>query len=111
LLGQREKISERPYQVRAFYKIRLYVSRPDWRIQFKNAIGEFFNPHILVLAHLKETAHSAFALKAGHYCTKDRAMGSNLFVLKGNFFPLSWINLRKGPGRRAGIEHDQAAVR
>jgi hypothetical protein len=42
-------------------EIRLYVSRPDRRVQLKNAIGEFFNPHDL--AHLEKTANSAFPLE------------------------------------------------
>jgi len=61
LLRQREKIAERPHQRRALREIRLYVSRPDRRVHFKNAIGEFFNPHDL--ANLGKTANSAFALK------------------------------------------------
>jgi hypothetical protein len=76
LVWQREKISERPYQVCAFYKVRLYISNPDRRVQFKNTIGEFFNPHIL--PQHKKGSLFVFALKAGHYCTKDGAMGSNL---------------------------------
>ena len=61
LLRQREKIPEGPYQIRALHKIRLYISRPDRRVHFKNAIGKFFNPHDLV--HLEKTAYAAFALK------------------------------------------------
>ena len=47
LLWQREKISKRPNQIRALHEIRLYVSRPDRRVQFNDAITEFFNPHDL----------------------------------------------------------------
>ena len=46
LLWQREKIPERPNQVRALREIRLYVSRTDRCVQRKNTIGEFFNPHV-----------------------------------------------------------------
>jgi hypothetical protein len=47
LLRQREKISERPNQISALHEIRLYISRTDGRVQFQNAIGKFFNPHVL----------------------------------------------------------------
>jgi hypothetical protein len=60
-LREREKIPERPNQICALQEIRLYVSRPDRRIQFKDAAGEFFNPHDL--AHLGKMANFAFALK------------------------------------------------
>lgn len=61
LLRQREKIPERPHQIRALRQIWLQVSRPDGRFQFKHAIGQFFNPHKLVT--LGKTAHTALVLK------------------------------------------------
>ena len=84
LLRQREKIAERPHQRRALREIRLYVSRPDRRVHFKNAIGKFFHPH--KLAHPGKTANSAVGVKAGHYFTRDGALGSNLFILGTNCF-------------------------
>jgi hypothetical protein len=57
--------------MRAFYKTRLYVSGSDRRVQFKNAIAEFFNPH--VLPHPKKTARPTphnlvrFAAKLRHF--------------------------------------------
>jgi hypothetical protein len=62
-LRQREEISECPNQIRALHEIRLYISRTDRRVQFKNAIGEFFNPHDS--ARLKKAPNFAFAFKAG----------------------------------------------
>jgi len=40
------------------------------------------------LARLEKAANSAFAFKAGHYCTRDGALGSNLFILVENLFAL-----------------------
>lgn len=76
LLRQREKIPERPHQIRALHQIWLQVSRPDGRFQFKHAIGKFFNPH--KLAHPGEDGPHGLGVKAGHYCTTDGALGSNL---------------------------------
>jgi hypothetical protein len=63
LLGQREEISERPNQIRTLREIGLHISGTDRRVQFKNAIGELFNPH--VLPTWKRAAHSASSSKAG----------------------------------------------
>ena len=93
LLRQREKIPEGPYQIRALHKIRLYISRPDRRVHFKNAIGEFFNPHNLV--HLEKTAYAAFALKRA-IIAPSSGIGKQSFYLKEQIICVSWINLRKG---------------
>jgi len=93
LLRQREKIPEGPYQIRALHKIRLYISRPDRRVHFKNAIGEFFNPHDLV--HLeKKTACAAFALKRA-IIAPSSGIGKQFFYLLEQTIFYSWINLRK----------------
>ncbi len=68
MLWQREKIPEGPYQICALHKIRLYISRPDRRVHFKNAIGKFFNPHDLV--HLEKDDLCRLCAEAGNYCTK-----------------------------------------
>ena len=60
-LREREEIPERPNQICALHEIRLQVSGPDWRVQFKDAAGEFFNPHDL--AHWGKMANFAFPLK------------------------------------------------
>jgi len=77
LLRQREKISEGPNQIRALREIRLYKSRPDWRVHFKNAIGKFFNPHDLV--HLEKTANAAFALKRAIIAPRT-GIGKQIFL-------------------------------
>ena len=93
LLRQREKIPEGPHQIRALYKIRLYISGPDRRVHSKNAIGEFFNPHNLV--HLEKTAYAAFALKRA-IIAPNSGIGKQSFYLKEQIICVSWINLRKG---------------
>jgi hypothetical protein len=90
LLRQREKIPECPNQIRALQEIRLYISRTDRRVQFKNAIGEFFNPHDW--AHLEGT-QLRLCFQNAHYCTRGGALGSNLFILRTNYFA-AWISLR-----------------
>jgi hypothetical protein len=92
LLRQREKIPEGPYQIRALHKIRLYISGSDRRVHFKNAIGEFFNPHILV--HLEKTAYAAFALKRA-IIAPSSGIGKQSFYLKEQNIYVAWINLRK----------------
>jgi hypothetical protein len=44
-------------------------------------------------------ANLTFTFKAGHYCTTDGAMGSNLFIFTNKLLGLAWINLRKGESR------------
>jgi hypothetical protein len=92
LLRQREKIPEGPYQIHALHKIRLYVSRPDRRVHFKNAIGEFFNPHNLF--HLEKTAYAAFALERA-IIAPSSGIGKQSFYLKEQNIYVAWINLRK----------------
>ena len=93
LLRQREKIPEGPYQIRALHKIRLYISRPDRRVHFKNAIGEFFNPHKLF--HLgKKTAYAGFALKRA-IIAPSSGIGKQSFYLKEQNIYVAGINLRK----------------
>jgi hypothetical protein len=93
LLRQRKKIPEGPYQIRALRKIRLYISGPDRRVHFKNAIGEFFNPHSLF--HLEKTADAAFALKRA-IIAPNSGIGKQSFYLKEQIIYVAWINLRKG---------------
>jgi hypothetical protein len=50
--------------MRAFYKTRLYVSGSDRRVQFKNAIAEFFNPHVLPHRKGQPTPHNLLRFAA-----------------------------------------------
>jgi hypothetical protein len=95
LLWKGEEISESPYQICALQEIRLYISRPDRRVQFKNAIGEFFNPHDLGLPKNKPFTLTS---ERGHYCTTHEALGSNLFILWTNYLRLSNQFEKKGHG-------------
>ena len=106
LLRQREKIPEGPYQISALHKIRLYISRSDRRVHFKNAIGEFFNPHNLV--HLEKTAYTASALKRA-IIAPNTGIGKQSFYLKEQIIYVAGINLRKSLRWRPGIEHDPPA--
>jgi hypothetical protein len=45
------------------HEIRLQISGPDWRVQFKDAAGEFFNPHDL--AHLGKDGQFRLCFEAG----------------------------------------------
>jgi hypothetical protein len=44
-LRKRRKISERPRQTSALEKGQFQVTRSHRRVQFKNTVGDFFNPH------------------------------------------------------------------
>jgi hypothetical protein len=46
-------------------------------------------------------ANLGFTFRAGHYCTTDGAMGSNLFIFKNKLLGLAWMNLRKGEPEEA----------
>jgi len=46
-------------------------------------------------------ANLVFTFRAGHYCTTDGAMGSNLFIFKNKLLGLAWINLGKGKPEEA----------
>jgi len=48
------------------------------------------------LARLEKAANSAFAFKAGHYCTRDGALGSNLFI-RGRIYLHCLDQLEKRP--------------
>lgn len=95
LLRQRGKVSERPHQIRALRETWLYISRPDRRIYFQNAIGEFFNPHGLAHPGVKRST-SPLSCKAGHYCTSSGALGSNLFTRTGRLS--EGVDRSHGPG-------------
>jgi len=73
-------------------EIRLYISRTDRRVQFKNAIGEFFNPHDS--ARLEKAPNFAFAFKAGIIAPEAGHWEANLFILRTNYFAFR-ISLRK----------------
>ena len=99
LLRQREKIPERPNQIYALHKIRFYVSRPDRRVQFKYAAGEFFNPHDLV--HLGKDGQLSLYFQSGLLLHHRRGNGKQSFYFHEQTIGLAWINLRKGkPGER-----------
>jgi hypothetical protein len=64
---EREEVSERPHQQCALNEVGLQVSRPDRRIQFKDAVGEFFHPHYQ--AYLNQESNKCPRIRAGYYCT------------------------------------------